>query len=140
MNSFSKKLFVATVIGFGLGLNLPAMAHPHHDDPGIQKRLDRQELRMEHGQYTGELTRREVRRLRREHREIIQLRRGLWADGRLTREERYIIHDALDQVSRHIRHLKHNRAARFDDDNRYDSHRHDYDDPTHWDRRHAFRP
>ncbi|BCU06844.1 hypothetical protein [Allochromatium tepidum] len=97
------------LVATGLLLSLPAQAQrggppgPRFDD-----RLDRQSTAIQRGIDSGELTRREVRRLRQEQDEARQFIRDLRRDGYPPHEARRMIERRLDRVDRHIRELSRN--------------------------------
>lgn len=71
-------------------------------------RLDRQDMRIENGIESGELTRKEARRLRKQQRRIARLKRDFRRDGHLTRKERRTLKNELSRASKRIYRLKHN--------------------------------
>lgn len=95
-------LLVFTVIAAG-----PAWAGRFVD------RQIRQQERIHQGIRNGTLTRGEIRHLQRQQYHIRQDRRRAWADGRLTRRERWHLESRLDRTSRRIHHLKHNGRSRW---------------------------
>jgi hypothetical protein len=94
----------------GVLLSLPAQAQrggppgPRFDD-----RLDRQSSAIQRGIDSGELTRREVRTLRREQDETRQFMRDVRRDGYPPHEARRMIERRLDRVDGQIRRLSNNR-------------------------------
>ena len=85
-------------------------------------RLDRQWRRIEQGMRSGELTRKEAKRLKKRHRKLAKLQRVFLDDGRLSRKERRELTDRLDAASNRIYRLKHNDHRRVES-----SCYHDYD-------------
>lgn len=81
-------------------------------DPGVNARQERQEDRIRQGVRSGELTRRETRRLVETQRDIRQLERAYKSDGRLTRAERRDLHREQNQASRQIYRQKHDAQER----------------------------
>jgi hypothetical protein len=79
---------------------------------GIDRRQAEQRHRIQQGLADGSLTPREADRLRWEQRRIRQQEREFWADGRLDRQERRILHRELAASSDHIDHMRHNRRYR----------------------------
>ncbi len=77
----------------------------------LKKRFKNQRFRINHGIRTGELTRKETRHLRRQQRQIRNLRHRFLADGRLTHRERRILNRRLNRSSERIYALKHNRRS-----------------------------
>ncbi len=109
-----KKIFsILTAISFSLVLSTIAFAQePGSRTPGIRKRQINQQQRIGQGVRSGELTRREVRILEKEQREINQDKREAKSDGAVTRRERREIHRDQNQASRHIYRGKHNNRDR----------------------------
>jgi CRISPR/Cas system-associated endoribonuclease Cas2 len=91
-----------------LGLAMPAFARVSLHDMG-----QNQMRRIQQGIYSGELTRGEARVLRREQRNIRQLKRRFLRDGRLSRGERRALRHRYTKASRHIYRLKHNHRTRY---------------------------
>lgn len=77
--------------------------------PGIDKRQDVQQKRIDKGVESGQLNSREVSRLERHQQHIQKMETNAKADGTVTKNERVRIHHAQDQESRHIRREKHDR-------------------------------
>lgn len=80
--------------------------------PGVDARQQRQAARIEQGVASGELTRREARRLHREQQAIANAEAQAKADGTVTRAERRHLHHRQDHAGQHIRHQKHDRQQR----------------------------
>lgn len=80
--------------------------------PGIDKRQAHQERRIDHGVASGELTRREARRLNREQHAIDQAENRAKADGVVTARERKRLHHMHDGASADIARQKHDRQER----------------------------
>jgi hypothetical protein len=80
--------------------------------PKVDQRQARQEQRIDAGVASGELTRRETRRLNAEQRQIERSETRAKADGKVTRAERYRLHKQQDRASRHIARQKHDRQDR----------------------------
>ena len=90
---------------------VPAFAgHSHH---GVWDRLDRQSTRIESGIDAGDLTRREAKELRKEHRKIKRMARKFREDGYLSKRERRVLRHRLDDASAHIWELRHNGDYRY---------------------------
>jgi len=99
------KKLITTAIALTLAAAIaPAYAHANR----FEERLERQAGRIEQGIDSGELTRREAKLLRREHRELRQLTRLLADDGRLSKWERRTLKERYDDASDLIWRLKHN--------------------------------
>jgi len=82
--------------------------------PGIDKRQANQEKRIDQGVASGELTKRETRRLAREQGAINRAEDKAKADGVVTAKERHRLHHAQHRASRDIarqKHDGHQRAA-----------------------------
>ena len=90
----------------------PAIAGRYYDDgyhnSRFEQRIDRQQQRIEQGVRSGELTRKEAKRLRKQLRHIARLERRYTLDGHLDRYERKKLHNKLDVASNRIYRLKHN--------------------------------
>ena len=79
------------------------------NDPGIQKRMDNQEKRIDWGVQSGQLTPREAGRLEADQARIQQKEQRMKSDGKLNRKERARLHQNQDRASRHIYKQKHDR-------------------------------
>ena len=115
MKLLTKITFATLIAGITFA---PALVSAHSKDGHIYKRLERQQYRIENGIGSGELTRKEAKKLRRENRKIRKMTRRFREDGVLTRHERDKINNRLNRASDRIWAFKHN------DWNRYD-HRHE---------------
>ena len=82
-----------------------ASAHPHGR---IDRREGRQYVRIHDGVRRGQLTPREVQRLRIHERQIRRMERRSWRDGRLSAPERRRLNRELNRSSRQIHRLRHN--------------------------------
>ena len=97
--------------------------HDHSKPAGkIRKRMKRQKKRIRKGIESGQLTRKEAKKLRRQQRRIGDLHRDYRSDGHLSRTERRDLTERLDRASDRIYRLKHNDRKRGD---RYYSYRYD---------------
>ena len=74
----------------------------------LDTRQARQHRRIEDGWRSGELTRKELKRLRKNQRQIAHLERKFSADGHYSRRERQTLREALDEASGRIYRKKHN--------------------------------
>lgn len=92
---------------------VPAQAGYGHNGGRIFDRMERQQARIEHGIENGELTRKEVKKLKKQQRRIRHLAREFRDDGRLSKKERRILHNKLDKASSRIREFKHNEDVRY---------------------------
>ncbi len=96
-------------------------AHRHRDSAHgggrfqryVDQRQDRQQYRIREGWRSGELTRKELNRLRKEQRRIANLERKFAADGDWSRRERRALRETLDDASARIHRKKHNDRSRF---------------------------
>ena len=117
-----KAFWVLPLLGM---LATPAIADRYYDDGyhhanRLEHRIDRQHRRIERGIHSGELTRKESKRLHKRLRQIAKLKRRYTRDGFLDRHERRKLHSKLNAVSNRIYRLKHN------DRYREQHHRHYY--------------
>jgi hypothetical protein len=80
---------------------------------GNADRQKKQFRRISGGVKSGEITRRESKRLGREQRRIGQIKRNARADGRVNARERHRIHKLQNRASRHIYRTKHNEVRRY---------------------------
>jgi len=78
------------------------------NDPGVQKRMENQEGRIEQGVKSGQLTPREAGRLEAQQARIQQNEQRMKADGKLTAGERERLTRQQNKASRDIYRLKHN--------------------------------
>ena len=106
MKRLAKTLFIAT-----LGLLTVTPAFAGHGR--LLDRMDRQQIRIERGVESGELTRREARALRKQQRRIHRLARDFYMDDYLSKRERRILRKKLNRASDRIRALKHNDEYRY---------------------------
>jgi len=97
-------------------LTMPAMAqHDRKNDyryDRFEQRLDKQHRRIKQGIRSGELTKRETQRLRKQQRHIARLMYQFKHDGYLDRYEQRKLHRKLNKASDRIYLLKHNRSHR----------------------------
>lgn len=77
-------------------------------DDRLNRRQDRQHVRIHHGVRSGELNRHEARKLRKHQHRIDRLERRFAADGRFTKPERRRLTRALNRSSNRIYRYKHN--------------------------------
>jgi hypothetical protein len=78
------------------------------DDPGIQKREQNQEKRIDQGVKTGELTPREAGKLESQQAKIKQDEARMKSDGKLTKQERRKLTREQNRASKNIARKKHN--------------------------------
>ena len=92
---------------------LPALSHAQARDPaatpGIDKRQEIQQKRIDQGVQSGELNQREAARLERRQERIGKMEEKAKADGTVTKKERARIHHAQDHESKRIYREKHDR-------------------------------
>lgn len=77
--------------------------------PGIDKRQEVQQKRIDKGVESGQLNGRETKRLEHHQGHIQNMETKAKADGTVTKNERARIHHAQDQESRNIHREKHDR-------------------------------
>ncbi len=80
--------------------------------PRIDRRERNQQMRIRQGVRSGELNRREVRRLEGEQRRVRRHEAIAKSDGDVTARERHRLNRELDRSSRHIYRQKHDRQER----------------------------
>ena len=124
MKLLTKVTFATLITGIALA---PALVSAHGKEGRIYNRLERQHYRIENGIDSGELTRKEAKKLRREQRKIRKMARRFHKDGVLTRQERNEIRDRLDRASDRIWAFKHNDWYCCD----YHHHEYSYHDRGH---------
>jgi len=93
-------------------LVMPAIAndgdYDRYGNSRFEQRLDRQNWRILQGVRSGELTRKEAKRLRKQHRRIARLEHRFGRNGHLNRYERGRLRRELNAASDRIYRLKHN--------------------------------
>lgn len=100
----------ATLIALSLtAFTLPVLAQNPAATPGINKRLDNQEKRIEQGEKSGALTPREANRLKKREAKTHADLASAKSDGIVTGAERKGLHQELNRNSRAIYHEKHDR-------------------------------
>ena len=102
--------FLAILIGFCL---LPTFAHAARAD----KRQNNQRQRIQQGVKSGELTKGEATRLRKQQRNIHRMENKAESDGTVTAKEKARIEKAQDRASKNIYRKKHNDRDRNSSDN-----------------------
>jgi len=78
-------------------------------DPGIQRRMQNMEQRIDQGVKSGALTPKEAGKLEAEQARIQQAESRMKSDGNLTGQERQKLHNMQDRSSNHIYRQKHDR-------------------------------
>lgn len=91
---------------------LTAQADPGTRDPRVNARQATQHDRIKQGVRSGELTRRETRKVAEEQRDVRQLERAYKSDGKLTGAERLDLAHEQNQASREIYKQKHDAQER----------------------------
>ena len=81
--------------------------------PGIDARQARQEQRIDQGVASGQLNKRETRRLDREQSAINRVENKAKADGTVTAQERKRLHHLQDHASKDISRQKHDAQKRM---------------------------
>lgn len=89
---------------------MPVAAHHYDGDrnPRYEKRIDHQKSRIREGIKSGDLTRKEASKLRKQQKQIASLARKYESDGHLSRHERKKLEKKQDKASKKIYRLKHN--------------------------------
>jgi len=77
-------------------------------DNRVDRRVSNQRARIRDGWKSGELSRGEFKRLRRDQKQIARMDRHFGSDGRYTKRERKKLSNALDRSSRRVYRAKHN--------------------------------
>ena len=104
---FGRVVAVAALI---VAISTPVLAEPQ--SPGIDKREHNQKERIKQGVESGELTKKETRRLRHEQKRIKAKEAAMKSDGTLTKGERKELHQDLNKASEHIADQKHDAQPR----------------------------
>ena len=135
-------------------ITIPAIADHNNSYSQIERRMVRQQARIEQGIHSGELTRKEARRLHNQQTYIAKLGHKFQYDNCLDLYEQRTLERKLDRASNRIYRLKHNHANRnhfgrgyndYADRGDYDGHHHNnnprndrrrryvnYNDPNGW--------
>jgi hypothetical protein len=74
----------------------------------IDRRLSTQHDRVRHGWKSGEITRKELKHIRKDRHKIARMDRRFGSDGHYTRHERRKLNQAMDRASQRIYRAKHN--------------------------------
>lgn len=94
-------------------MSQPVMAHYNHDGyTKFDNRIERQHKRIKKGVRNDQLTKKETKKLRKQHRHIKKLNKHFLKDGYLSRQERRTLQRELDLASKRIYRLKHNNRYR----------------------------
>ena len=104
---------VKTVIGAVIIAIASASAAAQSKDPaatpGVDKRQEVQQKRIDQGVQSGRLNQKEATRLERRQERIEKMEDKAKADGVVTKQERKKLHHAQNQESRRIHHERHDR-------------------------------
>ena len=95
-----------------LAFSAPTFAADPVATPGIDRRIQNQEKRIEQGERSGALTGKEAARMERKEQNIQKMEDKAKADGKVTPQERRKLDHQLDQQNRRIQHEKHDRQHR----------------------------
>lgn len=113
-----KTITLFSIIALGV-LAVPVQAHQYSSHQSridyldrVEQRLARQQFQIRQGISSGELTRREARRLREQQHYIVRLTHQFMHDGSLDRYEFRELRKALKHSSHQIHRLKHNQRIR----------------------------
>lgn len=101
-----KNIIIAAVIAA-----IPVLSHAQARDPaatpGVDKRQEVQQKRIDQGVQSGELNKREAARLERHQAGIDKMEAKAKADGTVSKKERAAIHHAQNNESQRIHRQKH---------------------------------
>ena len=107
---------IHTLIATALSLTSAAVFAQAASSPAATPRVDQrqanQEQRIEQGQASGELTRREARRLQHQQAHIQRAENQAKADGTVTAGERQHLHHMQDNASKRIHRQRHDAQHR----------------------------
>jgi hypothetical protein len=118
-------------------LSNPVMAHYGHDGyTKFDQRIERQHKRIKKGVRNDLLTKKEAKKLRKQHRYIKKLNRQFQKDGHLSRYERKTLQRELDLASKRIYRLKHNDRYRDYDSRGHGHHKKTRHNDSYRDRDH----
>lgn len=104
---------IKAIIAAAVIAAVPALSHAQAKDPaatpGIDKRQEMQQKRIDQGVQSGELNKREAARLERHQDRVGKMEDKAKADGTVTKKERAAIHHAQNNESQRIHRQKHDR-------------------------------
>lgn len=104
---------IKAIIAVAVIAAVPALSHAQARDPaatpGIDKRQEMQQKRIDQGVQSGELNKREAARLERHQGRIEKMEDKAKADGTVTKKERAKIQHAQNNESQRIHRQKHDR-------------------------------
>ncbi|HTZ40258.1 MAG TPA: hypothetical protein VMB77_08875, partial [Syntrophales bacterium] len=99
----------AQSVNVGKGTNQTTSQAGNVNDPGIEKRMENQQRRIQQGINSGQLTPKEAGRLEARQAKIKQDELRMKSDGKLTADERRKLNRELDKEDKRIHKEKHNR-------------------------------
>jgi TolA-binding protein len=105
---FAKTIIGAALIAFTASAALAQTKDPAAT-PGVDKRQEAQQKRIDQGVQSGQLNQKEAARLERRQERIEKMEDKAKADGVVTKQERKQLHHAQNQESRRIHHERHDR-------------------------------
>jgi hypothetical protein len=82
-------------------------------DNRVDRRLSKQRTRIRDGWQSGELSRGEFRRLRKDQKQIARMDRRFGSDGRYTKRERRQLNRVMDRASNRVYRAKHNARTAY---------------------------
>ena len=103
-----KRIFIVALVLFGMGWNVNGQTKT----PVVKQKQANQQNRIIRGVTDGTLTKKEVKQLERQQRNITRHKRHARSDGYVTRKERASIHAHQHAASRNIKRKKHNHEIR----------------------------
>ena len=117
------KTTLAIMVVGTLGLSTATLARGHGDGGGyatgsqrfenrVDRRQDRQWARISEARESGDLSRGEARRLRKDQQKIARMERRFERDGYYSPKERRVMERALDRASERIRRAEYNDRGR----------------------------
>jgi hypothetical protein len=106
-----KRIAIAVVVTITACLTAGAVHAGSIEDPGILKREQNQQQRIQQGVKSGELTPREAGRMESQQARIIQNEERMKADGKLSRSERKKLTHEQNRASRNVYRKKHNERS-----------------------------
>ena len=101
------KTLIGSVLAVCLCGVAPAIAGHGERNASVNQRQHLLQQRIEQGFRSGELTRREYRRLRNEAQEVERVEHAFRSDGRLSERERGELHVMLDRLARDVYREQH---------------------------------
>lgn len=108
------------LVALSLSLLMHGMVLAQSSTPRVDQRQVEQAQRIDQGVASGELSRREARRLERDQQHVENVEARAKADGVVTPRERARLDRAQDTQSRHIARQKHDRQHDYNHNGRVD--------------------